>query len=58
MDHASTERYGIPASSPQGPRPSRLQDLALLWFYILVAGIAMSGWLWLLGSLCWRFAGH
>ena len=40
---------------PKGnPDPrSSFQDHALLLFYVLLASIAMGGWLWFLGWMSW-----
>ena len=58
MNSASNGRNEITTTGRQDRRLSRLQDLALLWFYVVVAGVAMSGWLWLLGKLVWVYAQH
>ena len=36
---------------------STFRDRALLTGYILAMTVAMSGWLWFLGSLSWRLIG-
>ena len=36
---------------------STFRDRALLAGYFLAMTVAMSGWLWFLGSLSWRFIG-
>jgi hypothetical protein len=41
-----------PAGSPN--RRSSFRDRALLLFYVLLASIAMGGWLWFLGWMSWN----
>jgi hypothetical protein len=43
-----------PERNKAAPRSS-FQGHALLIFYIVVIAVSMGGWLWFLGSLCFKF---
>jgi hypothetical protein len=45
-----------PREATRGNARTTFEDRALLAFYAVVVGVAMSGWLWFLAWLSWQVA--